>query len=188
MTKNLFGWCEDPQTEIGSDGSSARFFFNQGVYEAMYKSSDKGGGRGCAPYGTYYDFNASIRALLVDADPSASYGLEFRSYQQSYSGGMGFYLTPDGKYYVGAFDEHGNYKSLQGLTEASGLQPNGEWNKLTVDAEGSVFTFFINDVFQSQLTYDSGSTAKGSIGVAVDVENPRRSIDVQFSDFEVREP
>ncbi len=188
LTKNLFGWCEEPQANIGSDGSSARFFFNQGIYQATYKSGDNGGSRSCAPYGTYYDFNASIRALLVDADPSASYGLVFRYYHQSYSSMMGFWLTPDGKYYVGAVDEHGNYVNLQGSTEASGLQPNGQWNKLTVDAEGSVFTFFINDLFQSQLTYDSGSTAKGGIGVNVMVDNPRRSIDVQFSDFEVREP
>ena len=188
LTKNLFGWCEDAHPEVGSDGSSARFFFNQGVYQVTYKTGDQGASRWCAPYGTYYDFNASIKTLLLDADPSASYGLVFRLYHQSYSPMIGFWLMPDGKYYVGAVDEHGNYANLQGLTDASGLQPNGEWNRLTVDAEGSVFTFFINDMFQSQLSYDSGSTAKGSIGVSVGVQNPRRGIDVQFSDFEVREP
>lgn len=188
LTKNLFDWCESPQPVVGSDGSTSRFFFNQGVYEVSYKTGDKGAGGWCAPYGTYYDFNASIKALLVDADPSADYGLVFRLFHQSYSSMIEFLLSPDGKYSVGAYDVHGNYISLQDWTNASGLLPNGQWNKLTVNAEGSVFTFFINDVFQTQLTYDSGSTAKGSIGVSVDVANPRRSIDVQFSDYEIREP
>jgi len=188
LTKNLFGWCDNPQPRIDADGGKTRFFFNQNTYHVTFTSGDNSASRWCAPYGTYYDFNASIKALLVDADPSASYGLVFRLYHQSYSSMIGFWLTADGKYYVGSDDEHGNYINLQGLTDASGLQPNGEWNKLTVDAEGSVFTFFINDLFQSQLTYDSGSTAKGGIGVSVDVQNPRRSVDVQFSDYEIREP
>jgi hypothetical protein len=188
LDKNLFGWCEDSRPNIGSDGSSSQFFFNRGAYEVIYKSGDKGAGSWCAPYGTYYDFNASIKALLVDADPSADYGMVFRLYHQSYSSMMDFVLSPDGKYAVAAYDTHGNSTGLQDWTPSTGLLPNGQWNKLTVDAEGSVFTFFINDVFQTQLTYTSGPTASGGIGVLVDVGNPRRSIDVRFSDFEIREP
>jgi hypothetical protein len=158
------------------------------VYEVNYTTGDTGASRWCAPYGTYYDFSASIKTLLLDADSSATYGLVFRVYHQSYSSLIGFWLTPGGQYSVGAYDEHGNYVSLQGLTDASGILPAGQWNKLTVDAQGSLFTFFVNDVFQTQLTYNSGSTAKGSIGVSVGVGSPHRSIDVQFRDFEVREP
>ncbi|MGA2110569.1 MAG: hypothetical protein ABSG98_00295 [Anaerolineales bacterium] len=188
LTTNLFGWCENSKPIVGSDGGTSRFFFNQGVYEVSYTTGDTGASRWCAPYGTYYDFSASIKTLLLDADSSGYYGLVFRVYQQSYSSLIGFWLSPSGQYYVGAFDEHGNYVSLQDLTDASGLLPNGQWNKLTVDAEGSVFTFFVNDVFQTQLTYNSGSAAHGSIGVSVGVNSPHRSIDVQFSDYEVREP
>jgi len=183
-----FGWCDDSSPVVSSDGSSARFYFNQNKYEVSYTSGDTGSARWCAPYGTYYDFSTSITALLLDADPSASYGMVFRVYQQSNNSQIGFWLSPAGRYAVGAYNPQGNYISLQGWTPATGLAPSGQPNQLTVVAQGSQFTFYVNRVYQTSLTYNSGSTASGSIGVSVVVGSAHRAIDVEFSDFEIRVP
>jgi hypothetical protein len=66
--------------------------------------------------------------------------------------------------------------------------PQGEWNKLGVSGVGPVFSFFINDKFQTSVTYNGADAGKGTIGLVVNSDEPGKNIEVFFDDFTVREP
>jgi hypothetical protein len=68
------------------------------------------------------------------------------------------------------------------------MKPQGEWNKITVSAIESDFTFFINDKFQTSLTYKGADVVKGSIGLVVNSDVPRKTVEVLFDDLTIREP
>ncbi len=77
------------------------------------------------------------------------------------------------------------WTTLIGWTRTSTIQP-GEANRLTVRAERSHFTLFINDQLVGEA--DDDHLTRGSVGLAIEVFNAGDSAVYEFDNFELRAP
>ncbi len=75
--------------------------------------------------------------------------------------------------------------ALIGWTRTSTIHP-GEANRLTVKAEGSHFTLFIND--QQVGEADDDQLTTGSVGLAIEIFNAGDTAVYEFDNFELRAP
>ena len=185
---NVFDWCNDTSTTILDDGAKFHCHINNGVYQLNYTSGEKNPQVYVSPQGFYYDFNVSVLSKLINGDPETSYGIVFRAYQQDNKGLTRFIINPSFEYRIDTRDSNNNWIILQDWTKTNDLKPQGEWNKIAVIGVGPFFSFFINDKYQTSLTYNGADAGKGTIGLVVNSETPRKSIEVFFDDFNTREP
>jgi hypothetical protein len=185
---NVFEWCNSTDILTHDDGGKFQCHFLDGTYQLIFTSGDKYPQTYVSPQGFYYDFNVSVLAKLITGDPETAYGLVFRAYFQSLKGLTRFILSPANEYRIDTRDSNNNWIVLQDWTKTNDMKPQGEWNKLGVSGVGPVFSFFINDKFQTSVTYNGADAGKGTIGLVVNSDEPGKNIEVFFDDFTVREP
>ena len=70
-------------------------------------------------------------------------------------------------------------------TETTTIRP-GETNRLTVLAEGSHYTFYINDQYVGEA--DEDRLSQGEAGVAIELREAGDAAVFEFDNFEVRAP
>jgi hypothetical protein len=128
------------------------------------------------------DFILSVEAKQVDGPQNGEYGLAFR-------------LLDENNYYLYLIDQDSNY-SFQLFNE-------GEWftiaagtispdilqkkvNNITIVGEGSIFRFYINEIFINE---ESDQTlSSGKFGIAISLTYPEDQAKFEFDNFEIRSP
>ncbi len=127
------------------------------------------------------DFYLTVVAQRISGVGGAGYGVIFRSDGANY-----YYLSlRDDQIYRFAKLYRLKWTILTDWTRASAIRP-GEANRLTVKAEGSHFTFFVND--QQVGEADDNQLTAGGAGLAVEVPNGGESAVFEFDNFELRAP
>jgi serine/threonine protein kinase len=126
------------------------------------------------------DFYLTVEARRVSGSEDGRYGLVFR--------------YADGDYYLFRIrdDQHfqlllwyeDEWMALIGWTETSTIRP-GQVNRLTVIAEGTRFTFYVNDQLVGEA--DDSRLSSGRVGVSIALDTDDAAI-LEFDNFEVRAP
>jgi hypothetical protein len=133
------------------------------------------------PYSSYSDFYLSFKIKRYpDIENSALYGLIFRRQASE------FYLfrIEDGQSFAVQLYENGNWADIIGWTKTAAIKP-GEFNELTVIADDSNMTFFINKVYVGSA--DNEVLSNGEIGLTVALEEVSPEVLFEFDDLELRE-
>lgn len=127
------------------------------------------------------DFYLSVEAQQVSGPEENVHGLVFR-------------VAGDDFYYFG-ISNRGEFiflrmykyrwRRLIDWTRSSAIQP-WEVNKIAVVAEGSQFSFFINDEFVAEAEDDT--LARGRAGVMIELFNAGDEAAFEFDNFELRAP
>jgi serine/threonine protein kinase len=126
------------------------------------------------------DFYLTMEARRVSGSERGRYGLVFRYADRDY-------------YWVKIGDDQNfrldlryedEWTTLIGWTETSAIRP-GQVNRLTVIAEGTHFTFYVNDQYVGEA--DDSRLSIGRVGVAVEIYAGDAAV-FEFDNFEVRAP
>ena len=132
-------------------------------------------------FNEYDDFLFSVDVRQVSGAPSADYGLVLRE-------------DTDGNFYYFGIRESGQYtfllsngewKTLRDWTFTNLIQ-RGEVNRLTVLAQGSQFTFFINGHYLAQITDET--LTRGKIALAIEQARAGDKAEFEFDNVELRLP
>ncbi|CAG0936408.1 hypothetical protein TFLX_05281 [Thermoflexales bacterium] len=129
------------------------------------------------------DFVAAVN-VTFESDPTVdlvAYGLTFRHVEDDY----GFFgITPAGLWQ--ALEVHGTGIYQRQLVSSALIDTRpGRTNRLEVIGRGSDFVFFING---QQVGMLSAEIEPGQIGLGVDALQSADTIEVEFTNFEVRAP
>jgi hypothetical protein len=134
-----------------------------------------------SPYFSYRDFYLSCK---FKRDPAGgnftSYGLMFRKQGDKL---YLFRIDENQRFSVQLFD-YENWTDLIGWTKSAEIRP-GEFNELTVIADGPQMTFYINKVFVGNVSDEASDN--GEVGFAVAVNESGPEVVFEFDDFELRE-
>ena len=125
------------------------------------------------------DFYLNVEAGQVSGDKDNSYGIAFRHNSQGY---YLFRIRDDQQFGFSILDE-GEWTTLIEWTETSAIRP-GEANRLTVIADGSQFTFFINDEFVGEA--ENSRFNEGGTGLAIGLDSAGSKAVFEFDNFELR--
>lgn len=126
----------------------------------------------------------SALSLTVDAQqssgsPEDEYGLFFR-----WTGQDWYYFSVNGYQIFNLWLKHnGDWKRLVPATRTSAIRP-GQMNRLSVQAEGTHITLFINDQYVGEV--NDGTLSKGRAGLGVSASNGSGHFVFTFENFEVR--
>ncbi|MEZ4733153.1 MAG: trypsin-like peptidase domain-containing protein [Caldilineaceae bacterium] len=125
------------------------------------------------------DFYATMDGQIINGPNDVSMDLVFR-------------YDDEGNYYVFGINNaqqfsvylwhNKEWTTLIGWTTSSAIQP-GEMNKLTVLAQGTHFTFFVNDKFVADLI--DTQLLSGQVGIAVELNNAGDEAVFEFDNFEL---
>lgn len=110
-----------------------------------------------------------------------SYGLMFRNDGINYY----FFEIRDDQFFRFSRWYQNDWKILINWTQSTAIRPS-QANRLAVKAEGSHFTFFIND--QPVGEADDNRVSGGRVGVEIELFSGRDSATLEFDNFEVRAP
>ena len=127
------------------------------------------------------NFYLSVETQKVEGPDTADYGVLLREDEDS-----NFYyfgIRDSGSYALYIFFE--KWETLIAWTETDLIKPN-EVNRITVLAEGSHFTFFINDQYLTE--YSDDRISEGHAALAVELSNEGDQAVFEFDNFEVRVP
>jgi len=129
------------------------------------------------------DFHLTVDVVQTSGPVDSDYGVLLRLSED----GSSFYLFAIGDNQNFAFFlwQNGEWNYLMGWTETSAIKP-GKVNKLTISAQGSHFTLFINDVFVGEI--EDSQLSKGKVGLWVEIRNAGDQAIIEFDDFELRAP
>lgn len=126
------------------------------------------------------DFYLSVQVEKLSGASNCSYGLMFRQ-----NGNDKYLFVISGNQYHLAVYSGGAWITLIKWGIASPINPAG-LNRLTVIANGSHFSFYINDVFVDEI--DDSRIASGKAGLAVELYNAGDEAIIEFDNFELRAP
>jgi len=127
------------------------------------------------------DFVMSVDARQISGPDTAEYGLTFREDVDFHNYYFG--ITNKGEYFLDLY--YYNWIPLIDHTKSELILPN-EYNRLTVIAEGSHFTFFINDQYLTEFT-DEGMQ-HGGVGLFSLLQRSNQQAVFEFDNFELRAP
>ena len=128
------------------------------------------------------DLYLTVEARRVSGNTDSQYGLLFRRADRDNY--YIFRIRDDGDYQFRTRYE-GEWHTLISWTESGTIQP-GEVNRLTVVAEGSHFTFYINDQYVDE--YDDDRLSSGTSGLLLGLNKEGDTVVFEFDDFELRAP
>lgn len=127
------------------------------------------------------NFGMSVDAKQIDGPKTARYGIFFR--ESSFVDGYYFGINNKGEYFLDLYN--GEWITLIADTKSKLILPN-EYNRLTVIAEGSHFTFFINAQYLAE--YTDERMKSGKVGLFSMVYEPNQNAIFEFDNFELRVP
>ncbi len=128
------------------------------------------------------DFHATVEGQLVSGPKSATYGIIFR---QGQGDSFYYFAVRETGEFAFLLKYQGQWQTLIGWTYSSAIRPDSA-NTITVIAENSLFTFYINNRYIAQFT--DKSIASGKVGLAVDLDNAGDNATFEFDNFELRAP
>lgn len=127
------------------------------------------------------DFYLSVEIKQASGPDSADYGVVFR--EDADSNFYYFGINEQGQYALYLYNE--GWSTLVDWTQSDLIQP-GEFNKITLIAEGSHFIFFINGQYLTDITDDSIRSGTAALAVELAEENDQAVF--QFDNFELSTP
>lgn len=127
------------------------------------------------------DFYVTIEIKQASGPDSADYGVVFR--EDANSNFYYFGINEQGQYALYLYNQ--DWSTLIDWTQSDFIQPD-EFNKITVLAEGSHFTFFINNQYLTEITDDS--IKSGTVALAVELATESDQAVFQFDNIELRTP
>jgi hypothetical protein len=130
---------------------------------------------------TVSDFYLSVEVRQASGPDSADYGIIFR--EDDKGNFYYFGINQRGQYVL--YEYFGEWNTLIDFTETDLIRP-GETNHLTMIAEGSQFTFFINNQYLTSITDEH--ITKGRVGLAIEMAQENDQAVFEFDNLEVRTP
>ena len=129
------------------------------------------------------DFHLMVDVIQTSGPEDSDYGVQLRRSDD----GSSFYLFAigDNRNFAFFLWQNGEWNELMGWEETFAIKP-GEVNQLTVSAQGSHFTLFINDVFVGEIK--DGHLGEGKVGLWVEIRHAGDQAIFEFDDFELRAP
>jgi hypothetical protein len=127
------------------------------------------------------DFYLTVLGRRISGPQGAAYGVMLRN------DGINYYfleIRDDQVFRFSRWYQH-EWMTLINWTRAAAIQPS-QANRLTVKAEGSHFTFFIND--QQVGESDDNQLSGGRVGLETELFNGGDSAVFEFDNFELRAP
>jgi hypothetical protein len=128
------------------------------------------------------DFYLTVEARRVSGVMDGQYGVIFRRADRD---NYGLFKIEDSQYFRFSVRHEGEWDTVIDWTEASAIRP-GEVNRLAVIAEGSHFTFYINDEYVGEA--DDDRLTRGQSGLAIELLDAGDAAIFEFDNFEVRAP
>jgi hypothetical protein len=128
------------------------------------------------------DFYLTTEARRVSGVEDGQYGVILRRADRD---NYGLFKIEDSQYFKFSVRHEGEWDTVIDWTEASAIHP-GEVNRLTVIAEGSHFTFYINDEYVGEA--DDDRLTRGQSGLAIELLDAGDAATFEFDNFEVRAP
>jgi len=128
------------------------------------------------------DFHLTVSARRISGVADGQYGLIFRRADRD---NYGLFKIEDSQYFKFSARHDGEWDTVIDWTETSAIRPVGA-NRLTVIAEGSHFTFYVNDEFIGEA--DDDRLSPGETGVAIELLDAGDAAIFEFDDFELRAP
>ncbi|MDY7077913.1 MAG: protein kinase [Chloroflexota bacterium] len=128
------------------------------------------------------DFYLTLETRRVSGVENAQYGVIFR---RADSDNYGLFKIEDNQYFKFSSQHNGEWDTVIDWTETTAIRP-GETNRMTIIAEGSHFTFYINDQYVGEA--DEGRLGKGKMGIAIELSDAGDTAVFEFDNFEVRTP
>ena len=128
------------------------------------------------------DLYLTVEVQRIGGDTDSQYGLLFRRADRDNY--YIFRIRDDGDYQFRTRYE-GEWQTLISWTESDTIQP-GEINRLTVVAEGSHFTFYINNQHVDE--YDDSRLSSGTSGLLLGLDDEGDTATFEFDNFELRAP
>ncbi|MFT3895247.1 MAG: DUF1080 domain-containing protein [Anaerolineales bacterium] len=130
---------------------------------------------------TYSDFSVSVDARQVSGPDNADFGVVFREDED----GNFYYFGINNQGQYALYEYAGEWNTLIDWTD-SDLINAGETNRITVIAQGTEFTFFINDQYLTSIIDEHIS--KGSIALSIEMAQENDEGVFEFDNFELRTP
>jgi len=110
----------------------------------------------------FNNFTLDVDAVQVTGSPESSYGVLFR--MNSPSEFYRFAIRGDGLYMIERHDPDGWTRFMKDWEPSTAIhQGVGQTNHIKVSAEGSAFSFYVNDIIVAQI--DDGRYAQGNIAL-----------------------
>ena len=128
------------------------------------------------------DFYLTAEARRVSGVEDGQYGVILRRADRD---NYGLFKIEDSQYFKFSVRYEGEWETVIDWTEASAIRP-GEVNRLTVIAEGSHFTFYINDEYVGEA--DDDRLTRGQSGLAIELLDAGDAATFEFDNFAVRAP
>jgi serine/threonine protein kinase len=133
------------------------------------------------PNQEFSNFVLSVEATPHDIAEYYSYGVAFRENSADHC--YAFEIGNDGLYGVSLFE--GDWVTLKDWSSSEAIKV-GQKNTLTVVAEGSKLSFFVNE--EKLATIEDGTLATGSVGLIVNIFEEGNSATVDFDNLIVTTP
>jgi cell wall-associated NlpC family hydrolase len=128
------------------------------------------------------DFYLTVEARRVSGVESGQYGLVFR---RSDSDNYALFKIEDGQYFKFSLQYGGEWHTVIDWTETSAVLP-GKVNRLTVIAEGTHYTFYVNDQYVGEAEDDRLS--QGKAGMVIELIHTDDTAVFEFDNLEIRAP
>jgi tRNA A-37 threonylcarbamoyl transferase component Bud32 len=128
------------------------------------------------------DFYLAVNAQRISGVADGQYGVVFRRADRD---NYGLFKIEDSQYYKFSVRYEGEWDTIVDWTESSAIHPVGV-NRLTVIAQGSHFTFYINDQYVGEA--DDDRLNVGIAGLAIELLDASDAANFEFDDFEIRAP
>ncbi len=128
------------------------------------------------------DFYLTVQVRRVSGADDAQYGVIFsRADRDNY----GLFKIRDSQHFKFSLRHEGEWDTVIDWAETTAVRP-GDTNRLTVVAEGSHLTFYVNDQFVGEA--DEERLSAGKIGLAIELAEAGDSAVFEFDNFEIRAP
>lgn len=118
----------------------------------------------------------------INGAKAAYYGLTFRKDDDE---NYYFFRVRDDRYFDFLLRYKEEWTTLIDWTKTSAIKPD-DVNRLTVTAEGSHFSFYINNELVAE--FDDSQLSDGEVGLAIGLSNADDEAVSEFDNFEVRVP
>jgi hypothetical protein len=128
------------------------------------------------------DVYLTVEARRVEGVEDGQYGVIFR---RADSDNYGLFKIEDSQTWKFSLRYEGEWHTVIDWTRSAAIRP-GEVNRLTVLAEGTHYTFYINDQYVGEANDDR--LDQGEAGVAIELLDADDTAVFEFDNFEVRAP
>ena len=128
------------------------------------------------------DFYLTAQARRVEGPEKIQYGVIFH---RANGDNYGLFKIRDSGDFKFSIRSDGQWFTVLDWMESTAIR-SGETNRLTVRAEGSHYTFYINDQYVAEA--DEDRLLSGDVGLAIEMPDAGDVCRFEFDNFEVRKP